>query len=100
MALKMHHSLAVHPGVWLRQEIMDPHGVTIEKLVEAFGVSRQSISAVVNGRAALTEEMAIRFEKAFGVSADTLVRMQSAYGMAKAREHEDQIHVGRVLEAA
>ena len=100
MALKMHHSLAVHPGVWLRQEIMDPHGVTIEKLVEAFGVSRQSISAIVNGRAALTEEMAVRFEKAFGVSADTLIRMQSSHGMAKAREHEDQIHVGRVLEAS
>ncbi|TPG18854.1 addiction module antidote protein, HigA family [Sphingomonas koreensis] len=96
----MHPSLAVHPGIWLKEEIVAPHGVTIIRLADAFGMSRQAISGLLAGRAALTADMAIRFEKAFGISADTLLTMQTAFDLAKARSHADRIKVGRVLKAA
>ena len=93
MALIMHPSLAVHPGDWLKSQLIEVKGIPIGALSEAFGVSRQAISAVLNGRAALSAEMAIRFEKAFGIKADTLCRMQTAYDLAQARLHQDNIRV-------
>jgi antitoxin HigA-1 len=59
-------------------------------------VSRQALSNLFNGRAALSAEMAIRFEKAVGVKADTLMRIQTAYDMALARAHADNIIVDEV----
>jgi antitoxin HigA-1 len=100
MALIMHPSLAMHPGEWLRTEIVDTNGVAIGALAKAFGVSRQAVSALLNSRAALSSDMAIRFEKLFGVKADTLCRMQVAYDLAQARAHEDDIKVDRRLLAA
>ena len=100
MALTMHPSLAVHPGDWLKSEIVEPHGVSINRLAASFRVSRQALSNLFNGRAALSAEMAIRFEKAFGIKADTLMRMQTAYDMAQARAHADDIIVDEVLSAA
>ena len=97
MALTMHPSLAVHPGDWLKSEVVEPHGVSINRLATGFHVSRQALSNLFNGRAALSAEMAIRFEKAFGIKADTLMRMQIAYDMAQARIHADDIIVDDVL---
>ncbi|WP_227339940.1 HigA family addiction module antitoxin [Sphingopyxis sp. P8] len=99
MAIKVHPSFAIHAGEWLKTEIVEAHGVSINDLAEAFGVSRQSVSAVLNGRAALTADMAIRFEKAFGVKAETLLRMHSRYELAKAREHEGDLVVKRLVAA-
>jgi antitoxin HigA-1 len=100
MALTMHPSLAVHPGDWLKTELVEPKGVGVSMLAAAFGVSRQAVSALLNGRAALSADMAIRFEKLFGISADTLYRMQTAYDLAQARAHEDDIVVDRSRLAA
>jgi antitoxin HigA-1 len=100
MALTMHPSLAVHPGDWLKTEIVQANGVSIGALADAFGVSRQAVSALLNGRAALSAEMAIRFEKLFGIKADTLCRMQTAYDLARARTRQDDIHVDRTKLAA
>lgn len=99
MAIKVHPSFAIHAGVWLKSEIVEAHGVPINTLAEAFGVSRQAISAVLHGRAALTADMAIRFEHAFGVKADTLMRMQTRYELAKARAHEGALAVKRLIAA-
>ena len=73
--------------------------VSINELAEAFGVSRQSISAVLNGRTSLSADMAIRFEHAFGVKAETLVRMQARYELGKAREHEADLSVPSLIAA-
>ncbi len=100
MALIMHPSLAVHPGDWLKSEIVDPSGVSINLLASCFHVTRQTLSSLFNGHTALSAEMAIRFEKAFGVKADTLMRMQIAYDLAKARAHAEDIVVDEVLAAA
>jgi antitoxin HigA-1 len=89
MALIMHPSLAVHPGDWLKSEIVDPHGVSINRLATSFHVTRQTLSNLFNGHTALSADMAIRFEKAFGIRADTLMRMQANYDMAQARSCAD-----------
>ena len=96
MAIKLHPSFAVHPGEWLRTEIVDPAGLSVTALAERLHVTRQAMSTLLNGNAGLSAEMAIRFEKAFGLMADTLMRMQSAHELAQARAHEDEIEVERV----
>lgn len=100
MGIQLHPSLRVHAGVWLKEEIVDPYGISVKALAEKFGVSRQALSTLLNGRAALSADMAIRFEKAFGIKADTMMRMQIAYDLAQARAHEDDIHVERLAAAA
>ena len=100
MALKMHPSLAVHVGDWLKTEIVQPAGVNVTALAAHFGVSRQALSTLLNGNASLSADMAIRFEKAFSVKADTLLRMQTAYDLAQARAHEAEIRVEKLALAA
>lgn len=85
MALKMHPSLAVHVGDWLKSEIVEPTGISVTNLAAHFGVSRRALSTLLNGNANLSADMAIRFEKAFEVKANTLLRMQTAYQLALAR---------------
>lgn len=96
MAIQLHPSLHIPTGVWLKGEIVEPHGINVKALAKHFGVSRQALSTLLNGHAALSADMAIRFEKAFGIKADTLMRMQTAYDLAQARAHEDDIKVGRL----
>ncbi len=100
MALKMHSSLIAHPGIWLRTEIVEPFGLGVKETAEHLDVSRPTMSKLLNGRQDLSADMAIRFEKAFGVKADTLMRMQTAYDLAQARAHEKEIMVERVKMAA
>lgn len=99
MAIQLHPSLRVPTGVWLKEEVVAPSGFNVTTLAVHFGVSRQAMSTLLNGRAALSADMAIRFEKAFGLKADTLMRMQTAYDLAQARLHEDAIKVGRLVAA-
>jgi addiction module HigA family antidote len=96
----MHPSLTVHVGEWLKSEIVEPANVSVTVLADHFGVSRQALCTLLNGRASLSADMAIRFEMAFGVRADTLLRMQTAYDLAQAREHQDEIRVERFANAA
>ena len=96
MAIKLHPSFAVHAGVWLRTEIVEPHGLTVSAAAEKLGVSRQAMSSLLNGRAGISAEMAIRFEKAFGLTADSLLRMQAAHDLAEARRHEKDIKVEKI----
>lgn len=88
MALNMHPSLTVHPGAWLRTEIVEPHGLSVTETAARLHVTRQTMSTLLNGHAGLSAEMAIRFEKAFGLKADTMLRMQAAYDLAQVRARE------------
>lgn len=96
MAIKLHPSFAVHPGEWLRSEIVEPHGLTVTETAARLHVTRQAMSALLNGHAGLSAEMAIRFEKAFGLKADTMLRMQTAYDLAQVRAREREIVVDRL----
>ena len=100
MALKMHNSLAMHVGEWLKAEIVEPTGMNVTALAAHLCVSRQALSTLLNGHAGLSAEMAIRFEKAFGLKADTLLRMQASHELVQARQHEAEIKVIRLQQAA
>ncbi len=100
MAIHISPAFAVHPGDWLRGEIVEPHGLNVTDAARHLGVTRQAMSNLLNARAGLSADMAIRFEKAFGVKADTLLRMQTAYELAQARAHEKEIRVERFKAAA
>ena len=80
-----------HPGDFIRTEIIEPTGLTVT--AAALKVSRPALSSLLNGKADLSGEMALRIEKAFGVKMDTLMRMQSAYDIARARQRESAIKV-------
>lgn len=100
MAIRIASAFALHPGDWLRTEIVEPHGLSVTDAARHLGVTRQALSNLLNSRAGLSADMAIRFEKAFGVKADTLLRMQTAYELARARAHEGEIRVDRFRKAA
>jgi addiction module HigA family antidote len=84
-----------HPGGFIRHEVIDPHGLSVTEAAKVLGVTRPALSALLNERAALSPEMAIRVEKAFGVSMDTLLRMQGSFDIARARQRAGQIKVAR-----
>jgi addiction module HigA family antidote len=84
-----------HPGDFIRTEILDQLGLPIARAAEALGVRRATLSELVNRKASLSPEMALRIEKAFGLSMDTLLRMQAWYDAYTMREHADEINVSR-----
>ena len=96
MAIELHPSFAIHPGNWLKTEIIESYGLSVTVAAEKLGVTRQAMSNLLNGKAGLSAEMAIRFEKAFGVRANTMLRMQAAHELAEARAHEEDIKVERI----
>jgi antitoxin HigA-1 len=100
MAIQIASLFAVHPGVWLKEEVVEPHGIGVTQLATHFGVSRQAMSTLLNGRVGLSADMAIRFEKAFGLNAQTLCVMQTNFDLAQARASSNEILVGPILAAA
>ena len=89
-----------HPGSSIRYDCLEPLGLTITDGAKALGVSRKQLSAILNGRAGISAEMAIRLEKAFGGEAETWLRLQTAYDLAQAMMHVDDIKVSRIVLAA
>jgi len=85
-----------HPGDFIRTEVVEAHGMSVTAAANALKVSRPALSSLLNQRADLSGDMALRIEKAFGVKMDTLMRMQSAYDIAQTRKREKQITVRRV----
>jgi len=84
-----------HPGEIIREEIINALGLTVTRAAEILGVRRATLSDVTNGKASVSAEIALRLEKAFGVSMDLLLRMQAGYDAAQARMHGDKIKVKR-----
>jgi addiction module HigA family antidote len=82
-----------HPGDFIRTEIIEAAGLTVTAAATALDVSRPALSSLLNGRADLSGDMALRIEKAFGVKMDTLMRMQSSYDIAETRKREKTIKV-------
>ena len=84
-----------HPGDFIRTEIIEPAGLTVTAAAGVLHVSRPALSSLLNSRADLSGDMALRIEKAFGVRMETLMRMQSAYDIARTRSREKEIRVRR-----
>ena len=86
-------SSPVHPGSFIRQDIIEPLRLSVTAAAGVLGVTRATLSTLLNQRAHLSPEMALRIEKAFGVSMDTLMRMQNSYDIAQARKRAAEIKV-------
>jgi addiction module HigA family antidote len=86
-----------HPGQFIRMEILEPLDLSVTKASEILGVTRPALSALLNSRASLSPDMALRIEKAFGPKMDTLLRMQTAYDIAEARDREGDIQIRRYV---
>jgi len=82
-----------HPGGFIKHEIIEPLGLSVTAAADALGVTRATLSTLLNEHSHLSPEMALRVEKAFGVSMDTLMRMQNSYDIAQTRKRESDIKV-------
>ena len=88
-----------HPGDLIKTEIIEPLGLSVSKAASVLKVRRATLSDLLAGKAALSAEMALRIEKAFGPDMDHLLRMQLAYDVAKTRQRASQIEVKRYQPA-
>src|SRR3979490_2388650 len=89
-----------HIGRIISHGILEPLGLSVTKAAEILGVRRATLSDLVNGKAALTAEMALRIHKAFGPDVDHLLRMQVAYEVAQIRKRAKTIKVKRYIAKA
>jgi addiction module HigA family antidote len=88
-----------HPGEHVRLDYLEPLGLTVTEAAEKLGVTRQALNNLVNGRAGISPEMAIRLSKALGASARFWLNLQMNYDLAQALKHESRIKVKRVKAA-
>ena len=82
-----------HPGGFVKSEIVEAMGLSVTRAAGVLGVTRPALSALLNERSKLSPEMALRIEKVFGVSMDTLLRMQTSYDIAQTRKREGDIEL-------
>jgi addiction module HigA family antidote len=89
-----------HPGLSVRHDCLEPLGLTVTEAAKRLGISRKQLSDIVNCKAGLSPEMAIRLDKAFGGGAETWLRLQAAYDLSRAMRHAHKIKVQRLSPAA
>ena len=85
-----------HPGRSIKENCIDPLGLNVTEAAKVLGVARHTLSRVLNGRASISAEMAIRLDKAFGGGASAWYQLQAAYDLAQVMKRADQIEVQRV----
>lgn len=85
-----------HPGHSVRHDCIEPLGLTVTDAAVALGVSRQALNNLVNGKASISPDMAVRLAKAFGSSAEVWLRMQFAYDLAQMQQRAGAIKVKRL----
>ena len=88
-----------HPGDFIRTEVIEELELNVTKAAEILGVSRATLSDLLNGDTALSPEMALRIEKAFDVSMDMLLRMQAWYDASQMRARAGDVRVRRYTPA-
>ncbi|MEI8083755.1 MAG: HigA family addiction module antitoxin [Actinomycetes bacterium] len=95
--MRMHNP--PHPGEVLRELCLGPLGVTVTKAATALGVSRKTLSAILNGRAGISPEMAIRLSMAFNTTAESWLNQQVQYDLWHADQNRKNLHVRRLVAA-
>jgi addiction module HigA family antidote len=88
-----------HPGAIIRELCLDPLGVTVTEAANALGVSRKTLSSIINGKAGISPEMAVRLSIAFNTSSESWLNQQAQYDLWKAEQHRDELHVSRLSAA-
>lgn len=96
--MRMHNP--PHPGEILHDLWLEPLALSITRTAEALGVSRKTLSEIANGRAAISPEMAVRLEMAFGKSAESWLAHQAAYDLSQLAQRRDELHVQSLKHAA
>src|SRR6202035_960115 len=89
-----------HPGGFVKTEVIEPLGLSVTDAAQVLGITRAALSTFLNERASLSPDMAIRIEKGFGVSMETLMRMQNSFDIAQAHRREREIKVKRYVSKA
>lgn len=84
-----------HPGELVREDVLAELSLSVTKAASILGVRRATLSELINEHSSVSPEMALRIEKAFGVSMDLLLKMQAGFDAAKMRQHSDEILVNR-----
>ena len=84
-----------HPGRSVRENCLEPLGLSVTEAARVLGVARHTLSRVLNGHAAISPEMALRLEKAGWSNAEFWLRRQTTYDLAQVRKDQDRIHVQR-----
>ena len=82
-----------HPGWTIKDGCLEPLGLSVTDGAKVLGVARHTLSRLINGQSGISPEMAIRLEKAGWSTADHWLRLQAAYDLARARQHQDDIKV-------
>ena len=95
--MKMHKP--PHPGEVLRQLCLEPLNLTVTDAARSLGVSRKALSSIVNGRAGISPEMAVRLSMAFGTSAESWLNQQLQYDLWHAERNRARLHVRRLSAA-
>lgn len=95
--MKMHNP--PHPGEILKELCLDPLGLSVTRAAEALGVSRKTLSAILNERAGISPEMAIRLSLAFGTSAESWLNQQTQYDLWRAEKERKRMKVERLTPA-
>lgn len=88
-----------HPGEIIKELCLEPLGLTVTRAAEALGISRKTLSAILNGRAGITPEMAIRLSLAFDTSAESWLNQQVQYDLWLARQKQQTLRVERLFTA-
>lgn len=86
----------IHPGVLVRQTCLDRFNLSVTSCAAALGISRQALTNLLSGKAGISPEMALRLDKAFGVSAEIWLQRQLLHDLAKARLRFDELNVMRM----
>jgi len=89
-----------HPGESVRADCLEPLGLSVTHGAKILGVTRQTLNNLVNAKAGISPDMAIRLDKAFGGTAEAWLALQSAFDLAKARRSAARIHVKRYRSRA
>jgi antitoxin HigA-1 len=82
-----------HPGAFVRLCVLEPLALNVTQTAAKLGVTRAALSNFLNANASLSPEMAIRLDKAFGVSMETLMQMQNSWDIAQARKRWDEVEI-------
>ncbi len=94
VTMRMHNP--PHPGEIIKRLCLDPLGVSVTQAAQALGVSRKTLSAILNGRAGISPEMAVRLSIAFGTSAESWLNQQTQYDLWHAEQRRKQLRVSKL----
>jgi len=88
-----------HPGLIIKELCIEPLNITITDTAKALGVSRKTLSSIINGKAGISPEMAVRLSIAFNTSSESWINQQSQYDLWQAEQHRSELHVSKLAVA-